>query len=50
MLSKRQKILLKLRIELLFQKNEDEVNAIEEELRDHIYNKLKKIMKISTLY
>ncbi|MFQ3878343.1 hypothetical protein AABD35_08925 [Staphylococcus xylosus] len=38
MLSKKaEDFLLKLRIELLFRgKNEDEVNAIEEELRDHI--------------
>lgn len=38
MLSKKaEDFLLKLRIELLFRgKNEDEVNSIEEELRDHI--------------
>ncbi|MFQ3903950.1 hypothetical protein ABLV98_12460 [Staphylococcus sp. 50Mo3-1] len=38
MLSKKaENFLLKLRIELLFRgKNEDEVNTIEEELRDHI--------------
>lgn len=50
MTKKAEDFLLKLRIELLFRgKNEDEVNAIEEELRDHI-TIAEKTTIISTTY